>query len=210
MNTLAIISRFSTIPVNFILIVYFPNARLLSSVEMEAARQRVRAAVAHKKKEERRAKGKEGASWLTLKAVSKGSAKRKANGKDNRPPKKAAITPKDAHTKKKSPLKSSRGVSKGMMTSTGPVVEGPRRLLTYKDYAVEEVVRVKALQDRCIAKEGVVTLVRKRNTNLLNEQEQYKDALYTLNSELKETKEKLEEAGHPKETLQGELSTLHE
>ena len=96
------------------------------------------------------------------------------------------------------------------MTSTGPVVEGPRRLLTYKDYAVEEVVRVKALRDRCIAKEGVIILVRKHNTNLLNEQEQYKDALYTLNSELKETKEKLEEAGHQKETLQGELSTLHE
>ena len=26
-----------------------------------------------------------------------------------------------------------------MMTSTGPIVEGPRRLLTHKDYAVEEV-----------------------------------------------------------------------
>ena len=26
-----------------------------------------------------------------------------------------------------------------MMTSTGPIIEGPRRLLTHKDYAVEEV-----------------------------------------------------------------------
>ena len=30
-------------------------------------------------------------------------------------------------------------MGKGMMTSTGPVIEGPRRLLTHKDYAVEEM-----------------------------------------------------------------------
>ena len=62
-------------------------------------------------------------------------------------------------------------------------------------------MRVKVLQDRCVAKKGVVTRVRKYNTNLMNEQEQYKDALRTLNGELKETKEKLEEAGCQKETL---------
>ena len=62
-------------------------------------------------------------------------------------------------------------------------------------------MHVKALQDRCVAKKGVVTRVRKYNTNLMNEQEQYKDALRTLNGELKETKEKLEEAGRQKETL---------
>ena len=28
---------------------------------------------------------------------------------------------------------------------------------------------VKALQDRCVAKEGVVSLVRKHNVNLMNE-----------------------------------------
>jgi len=38
-------------------------------------------------------------------------------------------------------------------------------------------VRVKALQDKCVAKEGVVTRVRKSNKNLLDAQEQYKDAL---------------------------------
>ena len=54
---------------------------------------------------------------------------------------------------------------------------------------------VNAIQDRCVAKEGVVSRVRKHNTNLLKEQEQYKDAPHTLNSELKETKGKLEEAG---------------
>ena len=69
-------------------------------------------------------------------------------------------------------------------------------------------MRVKALQDHCVAKEGVITQARKHNTNLLNEQEQYKDALRTLNGELNETKEKLKEAGRQKETLQKELSTL--
>ena len=37
---------------------------------------------------------------------------------------------------------------------------------------------------------------------------QYKEALRTLNSELKEVKEKLGEASCEKETLQEELSTL--
>ena len=65
-------------------------------------------------------------------------------------------------------------------------------------------MRVKALQDQCVAKDGVVTRVRKHNTNLLNEQEQYKDAIQTLNGELKETREKLEEAGRQKNKLQEE------
>ena len=77
----------------------------LTFAEMEAVRQRVKAAAAHKKEEERSAKGKEGVSSSTPKAVSKGLAKRKADGKDNRPLKKAAITPGDAHPKKKSPPK---------------------------------------------------------------------------------------------------------
>ena len=106
---------------------------------MEAARQKVRAAASHKKEKEKRAKGKEGASSSTPKAISKGSAKRKADGKDNRPSKKAAVTPKDAKPKKKLPLKPSYSTSKGMMTSTDPVIEGHRRLFTHKDYAVEEV-----------------------------------------------------------------------
>ena len=106
---------------------------------MEVARQRVRAVAAHKKEEERRAKGKEGASLSAPKAISKGSSKRKVDGKDDRLPKDAAVTPGVAHPKKKSPLKSSRGAGKGMMTSIGPIVEGPRHLLTHKDYAIEEV-----------------------------------------------------------------------
>ena len=59
---------------------------------------------------------------------------------------------------------------------------------------LQALVRVKALQDRCVTKEGVVTRVRKHNTNLLNEQGQYKDGVRILNSELKETNRKLEEA----------------
>ena len=67
---------------------------------------------------------------------------------------------------------------------------------------------VKALQDRCVAKEGVVTRVRKHNTNLMNEQGQYKDAVCTLNKELKEVREKLEEADCQKEKLQQEVTDL--
>ena len=103
---------------------------------MEAARQRVRAAAARKKEEERKAK--EGASLSTPKAVAKGSAKRKADGKDDHPSKKATITPGDEHVKGSSP-KSSRGTTKGVMTSSGPIIEGPRHLLTHKDYAIEGV-----------------------------------------------------------------------
>ena len=84
---------------------------ILTFVEMEAARQRVRVIATHKKEEERRA-GKEGASSSAPKVVSKGSAKRKAIGKDDCPLEKAVVTPGDAHPKKKSPPKSSQGAGK--------------------------------------------------------------------------------------------------
>ena len=105
---------------------------------MEAAKQRVRAAAARKKEQERKAKEKEGVSLSAPKTVAK-VTKRKPNEKDDRPSKKVAITPVDVPPKKKSPLKSSRGASKGVMTSSGPIIEGPRCLLTHKDYVVEEV-----------------------------------------------------------------------
>ena len=50
------------------------------------------------------------------------------------------------------------------------------------------MVHVKALQDRCVAKEGVVGCVRKHNATLMNEQGQYKEAIRTLNKELKEVR----------------------
>ena len=106
---------------------------------MEAARERVRATAACKKEEKKKAKGKDGTCSSAPKAVAKGSAKRKGDGKDNRPSKKTTVTLGDAHPKKKSPPKLSHGAGKGMMTSSGPVIEGPRCPLTHKDYAIEEV-----------------------------------------------------------------------
>ena len=69
-------------------------------------------------------------------------------------------------------------------------------------------MRVTALQDRCVAKEGVVTRVRKHNTNLMNEQAQYKDAVRTLNQELKEVREKLVEADRQNDKLKEEVTDL--
>ena len=73
----------------------------------------------------------------------------------------------------------------------------------------QALVRVKALQDRCVAKERVVTQVRKHNTNLMNEQGQYKEAVRTLKNELKKVRGKLEEANRQKEKLQQEVTDLN-
>ena len=104
---------------------------------MESAKQRVRAAAA-RQKEEKRAKEAGGESSSTPKAVTK-PTKRKPDGSDCRPSKKAAITPGDGAAKEKSPIKPSHGAGKGVMTSSGPVNEGPCCLLTHKDYAVREI-----------------------------------------------------------------------
>ena len=66
----------------------------------------------------------------------------------------------------------------------------------------------KALQDCCVAKEGVVTRVQKHNTNLMNEQGQYKDVVCTLNKELKEVREKLAKADCQNAKLQEEVTDL--
>ena len=86
---------------------------------MESAKQRVRAAAA-RQKEEKRAKEAGGETSSTPKAVTK-QAKRKPDGSDGRPAKKAAVTPGDGALKEKSPLKPSHGAGKGVMTSSGPV-----------------------------------------------------------------------------------------
>ena len=104
---------------------------------MEFAKQRIRAAAA-RQKEERKANEAGGEALSTPKAVAK-VTKRKPDGSDNRPLKKAAVSPGDEPLKEKSPPKLSHGAGKGVMTSTGPVSEGPCRLLTYKEYAVGEV-----------------------------------------------------------------------
>ena len=104
---------------------------------MESAKQRIRAAVARQKKE-RKAKEAGGEASSTPKVVAK-VTKRKPNGSDSRPSKKAAVTPRDEPLKEKSPPKPSHGAGKGVMTSTSPVSEGPCRLLTHKEYVVGEV-----------------------------------------------------------------------
>ena len=104
---------------------------------MESAKQRIRA-VATRQKEKKKAKEAGGEASLTPKAVTK-VAKRKPDGSDGRPSKKATVIPVDGTIKEKSPLKPSHGVGKGVMTSSGLVNEDPYRLLTHKDYAVREV-----------------------------------------------------------------------
>ena len=107
-------------------------------VEMDTAKQRIRAATARKKEEAKLAKGTEEGTSSTAKTVTKVS-KRKPNGNDDRPSKRTAITPDDTSRKRKSPLKPSHGASKGVMTSSSLVIKGPCCLLTHKDYAVGEV-----------------------------------------------------------------------
>ena len=74
----------------------------------------------------------------------------------------------------------------------------------------QALVRVKALQDRCIAKEVVVTHVRKHNSTLMNEQGKYKKAMRMFNQEVKELREKLVEADSQKQKLQEEVTVLRE
>ena len=104
---------------------------------MDVAKQRIRA-VAACKKEERLAKGREEGNSSIPNSVSKVS-KRKIDGDDDRPSKKAAVTPGDTSPKEKSSLKPSHGASKGVMTSSGPILEGLCCLMTHKEYVVGEV-----------------------------------------------------------------------
>ena len=100
----------------------------------------MRAVAACRKEEEKKVKGKEGASLLAPKAVGKGAPKRKADGKDDRLSKKVAVTLGDKPLKKSSPSKPSHGVGKGLMTSSGPITQGPNRhLLTLKEYTVKVI-----------------------------------------------------------------------
>ena len=59
----------------------------------------------------------------------------------------------------------------------------------------QALVRMKALVDRCIVEERVISRFKKCNENLTNEQDQYQDALRTLNKEVKKLTEKLKEEG---------------
>ncbi|XP_075650538.1 uncharacterized protein LOC142621111 isoform X1 [Castanea sativa] len=192
---------------------------------MESARQRVRAATATKKKEQEKVRGELTPSSAP-KLVGRTGAKRKPDGKDDRPGKKVATTPGDKSSKRPSPPRFVHGVGKGPMTSSGPITQGSvRRLLTHKDYVVEvtesilkdeemdpyaeqaideigasdlfdltrAMVRMKALSNRCSAKEGVISHLHERIKYLADYQAQYKDANRILGTELKDLKEKLAE-----------------
>ena len=88
---------------------------------MDVAKQRIRAATA-RKKEKRLTKGVEKGDSSAPKIVSKAS-KRKADGDGARPPKKTVTIPGDASPKGKSSLKPSHSAGKGVMTSSGPILE---------------------------------------------------------------------------------------
>ena len=104
---------------------------------MDVVKQRIRAAAA-RKKEERLTKGAEVGDSSAPKTVSK-TSKRKADGEGSRPSKKTVTIPGDASPKGKSTLKPSHGAGKGVMTSSGLVIEGPSSLLTHRAYTIAEV-----------------------------------------------------------------------
>nr|POF10610.1 hypothetical protein CFP56_23382 [Quercus suber] len=137
-------------------------------------------------------------------------SKRKSEGKDDRTLKKGPTVPTGDKPKKSSPLKPSHRVGKGLMTSTSLITQGSvRHLLTHKEHAVELKVvlfvgtgHMKAFQNRSVAKERVTSRLRKRNETLTNKQKQYKEALCTLNKEVKELTKKLKEEGAKREKEQ--------
>lgn len=75
---------------------------------------------------------------------------------------------------------------------------------------------MKVLQNRCVAKVGVISHLRKCNETLTNKQDQYKDVIHTLNKEVTELNKKLNEETHQwekgqevKTTLEKELTALY-
>ena len=67
---------------------------------------------------------------------------------------------------------------------------------------------MKVLQDRGVAKERVITHLHNRIKILTNEHEQYKGVVRTLNQDMKDLREKLEEEGHQKEKEQEAKATM--
>ena len=67
-------------------------------------------------------------------------AKRKGDGKDDHSSKKVSVAPREKLPTKLSPPQPKHGAGKGLMTTSGPVVQDrDRHLLTHKDYALEMV-----------------------------------------------------------------------
>ncbi|KAK9992780.1 hypothetical protein SO802_022483 [Lithocarpus litseifolius] len=158
--------------------------------EMEAGRQRamVRATATNRKKE------KDGGSLSAPKDVIKGTSKWRSDGKDDHPLKKGlGATVGHKKPKKPSPLKPNHGAGYAIEmvesiikeTDVDPCAEQETEDLGASGLfdPSRALVRMKALQDRCAARKGVISHLRKRNETLTNEQDQYKDALRTLNKE---------------------------
>ncbi|KAK9987401.1 hypothetical protein SO802_032352 [Lithocarpus litseifolius] len=189
----------------------------LSHQQMESVKLRaqIRAATACKKEE---GKGKDGESSSLPKVVIKGAKKRKGDGTEDRPSKKQTVILGDHPTKLPSPK---RGAGKGLMLAQGPVgQEDERCLLTHKRYAIERLESILGEKDAesCVNQSvlelgdlGLFDLARVRKfvkgakseellasqqkhiKNLTDGLDQYKDAYRTLNGEIKELKEKVEE-----------------
>ena len=100
-----------------------------------------------RKKEEKKEKGKDGASSSALKVVRKGAPKWKAKRKDDRPLKKGMVTPGDKQSKKPSPPNPSHRADKGLMTAMSPITQGTHHLLTHKGYAVKMVESINKEMD---------------------------------------------------------------
>ena len=69
-------------------------------------------------------------------------------------------------------------------------------------------MHIKALQDRSVAQEGVISKLCKRNETLTNEQEQYKGALRMLNKEVTTLTKKLKGKAYLQEKMQEEKMNL--
>ena len=66
----------------------------------------------------------------------------------------------------------------------------------------QALVHMKALQDRCVTEEGVISRLRKCNETLTNKQDQYEEAFHTLNKEVTDLNEKLMEETYQREKEQ--------
>ena len=98
----------------------------------------MRATIARRKEEKE--KGKEGVSSSAPKVVGKGVPKKKADEKDDRPPKKVSAAPGDKLPKKSLPPKPSHGADKGLMMTSGPITQGSvHHLRAHKEHAVEVI-----------------------------------------------------------------------
>ncbi|KAL0000260.1 hypothetical protein SO802_019862 [Lithocarpus litseifolius] len=133
--------------------------------------------------------------------------------KDDCPSKKPLVAPGEQQPKKPSLPKSGHGSGKGLMTSSSPGAKGIRRLLTDEVYAIKMLGSI-------IKETDVDPCAKQEREDLgssgLFDLAWYKEALRTLNKEVKELTKKLKEEGakkeeeqQAKEAVKKELTALH-